>query len=96
MFRKIKQAKLEQITELSQTLYMCLQYIFNLLQLCMEITERYWPLMTQHPNIGTNLSQAELYRTHFKSLLYDPAKVIHNIKVKRKGKIFMILVYFCL
>jgi len=46
----------------------------------MEITERYWPLMTQHPNIGTNLSQAELYRSHFKSLLYDPAKVINNIK----------------
>ncbi|XP_052065580.1 uncharacterized protein LOC127705300 isoform X4 [Mytilus californianus] len=45
-------------------------------KLCMEITERYWPLMVQHPNIGTNLSQAELYRTHFKSLLYDPAKEI--------------------
>ncbi|XP_076114684.1 uncharacterized protein LOC143082737 isoform X1 [Mytilus galloprovincialis] len=45
-------------------------------KLCMEITERYWPLMAQHPNIGTNLSQAELYRTHFKSLLYDPAKEI--------------------
>ncbi|CAC5388309.1 unnamed protein product [Mytilus coruscus] len=45
-------------------------------KLCMEITERYWPLMAQHPNIGTNLNQAELYRTHFKSLLYEPAKEI--------------------
>lgn len=42
----------------------------------MEITERYWPFMAQHPNVGTSLSEAELYRAHFKSILYDPAKVL--------------------
>ncbi|XP_062590152.1 uncharacterized protein LOC134251753 [Saccostrea cucullata] len=41
--------------------------------MCMEISERFWPLLTQHPTVASCLSQAEMFRTHFTTTLYDPA-----------------------
>ncbi|KAL8579892.1 hypothetical protein ACOMHN_060746 [Nucella lapillus] len=34
----------------------------------------YEPLLQEHPSIGSTLSQAELYRTHFTTTLYEPSK----------------------
>ena len=36
---------------------------------------QYEPLLPEHPCVGATLSQAELYRTHFTTTLYEPAKV---------------------
>ncbi|XP_076472104.1 uncharacterized protein LOC143301596 [Babylonia areolata] len=34
----------------------------------------YEPLLQEHPSVGNTLSQAELYRTHFTTTLYEPSK----------------------
>ncbi|XP_070200840.1 uncharacterized protein [Littorina saxatilis] len=39
-----------------------------------RVTSHYEPLLTEHPCVGGTLSQAELYRTHFATTLYEPAK----------------------
>nr|KAG5694029.1 hypothetical protein BaRGS_002483 [Batillaria attramentaria] len=39
-----------------------------------KIRNLYEPLMQEHPCVGNTLSQAELYRTHFTTTLYEPAK----------------------
>lgn len=41
----------------------------------MDISERFWPILSQHPTIASCLKQAEMYRTHFATTLYDPATV---------------------
>lgn len=40
-----------------------------------SIVKKYKPQLQDHPAIGKTLSQAELYRTHFTTSLYEPAKV---------------------
>ncbi|XP_067655223.1 uncharacterized protein [Haliotis asinina] len=39
-----------------------------------SIVKKYQPQLQDHPAIGKTLSQAELYRTHFTTSLYEPAK----------------------
>ncbi|XP_059164291.1 uncharacterized protein LOC131947172 [Physella acuta] len=39
-----------------------------------KIWEHYHPLLQEHPIVGKTLSQAELYRAHFTTTLYEPAK----------------------
>ncbi|KAH9495877.1 hypothetical protein Btru_015325 [Bulinus truncatus] len=39
-----------------------------------KICEHYHPLLREHPIVGKTLSQAELYRAHFTTTLYEPAK----------------------
>ncbi|XP_071100279.1 uncharacterized protein [Haliotis cracherodii] len=39
-----------------------------------SIVKKYKPQLQDHPAIGKTLSQAELYRTHFTTSLYEPAK----------------------
>ncbi|XP_055900960.1 uncharacterized protein LOC106060929 [Biomphalaria glabrata] len=39
-----------------------------------KIFEHYNPLLREHPIVGKTLSQAELYRAHFTTTLYEPAK----------------------
>ncbi|CAL1547048.1 unnamed protein product [Lymnaea stagnalis] len=39
-----------------------------------KICQHYLPLLQEHPIVGKTLSQAELYRAHFTTTLYEPAK----------------------
>ncbi|CAG5126904.1 unnamed protein product, partial [Candidula unifasciata] len=39
-----------------------------------KICKLFHPLLREHPIVGKTLSQAELYRAHFTTTLYDPAK----------------------
>ncbi|KAK6191745.1 hypothetical protein SNE40_003350 [Patella caerulea] len=42
------------------------------------INDNYYAQLSDHPVIGVTLSQAEIYRTHFTSSLYEPAKDLIN------------------
>ena len=50
------------------------------LQIERKIREHYQPLLREHPIVGRTLSQAELYRAHFTTTLYEPAKVNNSFK----------------
>ncbi|KAK3101331.1 hypothetical protein FSP39_002746 [Pinctada imbricata] len=43
-------------------------------QICMDITEYFWPNMSQHPKVGENLYQAKTFRREFLMNIYEPAK----------------------
>lgn len=52
-------------------------------QLCDDIARLWLPKVEQPANIGTTLSQAEMYRTYFVTSLYDPAKVSSRLLIKK-------------